>query len=80
MKRVTKSAWARGPDRPRATQHLESIAFEPSLTGSNRIVLIDDFITRGATLLGAASRIQSEFADTEIKAFALVRLRYRRRD
>lgn len=72
-KRVTKSAWATGAARPRATEHFESITFEPSLIRSNRIVLIDDFITRGATLLGAASRLQSEIGSVEIKAFALVR-------
>jgi hypothetical protein len=38
-----------------------------------RVVLIDDVVTRGATFLGAASRVQSEIADAEIKAFALAR-------
>lgn len=71
--RVTKSAWARGSDRPRANQHFESMAVERSLIRPRRVVLIDDVVTRGATFLGAASRVQSEIADAEIKAFALMR-------
>ena len=71
--RVTKSAWARGPDRPRAKQHFESMTMERSLIRPHRVVLIDDVVTRGATFLGAASRVQGEIADAEIKAFALMR-------
>jgi hypothetical protein len=71
--RVTKSAWARGPDRPRAKQHFETMAMERSLIKPRRVVLVDDVVTRGATFLGAASRIQSEIADAEIRAFALAR-------
>jgi adenine/guanine phosphoribosyltransferase-like PRPP-binding protein len=46
---------------------------EQSLIKPQRIVLIDDFVTRGSTFLGAASRMQNEIADADIKAFALVR-------
>jgi phosphoribosylpyrophosphate synthetase len=46
---------------------------EASLIKPKHIVLIDDFVTRGATFVGAASRVQSEITDVEIKAFALVR-------
>jgi predicted amidophosphoribosyltransferase len=71
--RVTKSAWARGADRPRAKQHFETMTIERSLIKPLRIVLVDDVVTRGATFLGAASRVQSEIAGAEIKAFALAR-------
>jgi predicted amidophosphoribosyltransferase len=71
--RVTKSAWARGADRPRAKQHFESMTMEQSLIRPRRVVLVDDVVTRGATFLGAASRVQSELTDTEIRAFALMR-------
>jgi hypothetical protein len=70
---VTKSAWARAADRPRALQHFETLRMEQSLIKPQRIVLIDDFLTRGATFLGAASRVRSDNADAAIKAFALVR-------
>jgi hypothetical protein len=71
--KVPKSAWARGPDRPRAKQHFDSMAMELSLIKPQRIVLIDDVVTRGATLLGAASRVQTEISEADIKAFTLVR-------
>ena len=71
--RVTKSAWAKGADRPRALRHFETMSIELSLIVPKRVVLIDDVVTRGATLLGAASRVQAEMKDTEIKALALVR-------
>ena len=70
---VTKSAYAKGPDRPRARYHFDSMAIEQSLLRPTRILLIDDFITRGATLIGAASRIQVELPGVEIQGFALVR-------
>jgi predicted amidophosphoribosyltransferase len=71
--RVTKSAWARGTDRPRAKQHFDSMMMEQSLIRPRRILLIDDVVTRGATFLGAALRIQSDIPDSEIGAFALAR-------
>jgi predicted amidophosphoribosyltransferase len=71
--KVTKSAWVRGADRPRAQQHFETMTMERSLVKPRRLVLIDDVVTRGATFLGAAERIQSEIPDAEIRAFALAR-------
>ena len=37
------------------------------------VVLIDDVITKGRTLLAAASRIHQAFPDAKVRAFALVR-------
>lgn len=38
-----------------------------------RITVVDDFVTKGATLLAAASRVQEAFPEAEVRAFALVR-------
>jgi adenine/guanine phosphoribosyltransferase-like PRPP-binding protein len=38
-----------------------------------RIVLIDDVVTKGRTLLAAATRLQEAFPSAQIRAFALVR-------
>ena len=70
-RRVTKSAWTRGADRPRALEHFDTISMEQSLIKPERIVFIDDFVTRGATFWCAFA--QSEIAAADIKAFALVR-------
>ena len=37
------------------------------------MVLIDDVITKGRTLLAAAARLREAFPETEIRAFALLR-------
>jgi hypothetical protein len=37
------------------------------------IVLIDDVITKGRTLLAAAARMQSAFPSADVRAFALIR-------
>lgn len=70
---VKKSAFATPADRPRVATHFESLAVEETLARPTRLLLIDDFITRGATLLGAASRVQVAYPESEIRGFALVR-------
>jgi hypoxanthine phosphoribosyltransferase len=38
-----------------------------------RIVLVDDVITKGRTILAAAAKLQQVLPHTDIRAFALVR-------
>lgn len=67
----------RASDRPLASQHAESLEWDRSvliLTGARRIVLVDDIVTRGATLLGAARCLLSTLnSDIEVFGLALVR-------
>lgn len=70
---VPKSAFATPATRPRAKDHFASMSALPSLLVPRRILLVDDFVTRGATLLGAASRIRAAYPDCAIAAFAAVR-------
>ena len=37
------------------------------------ILLVDDIITRGSTLLGAANKLADAFPNTRIRAFAFMR-------
>lgn len=70
---VPKSAYAARGQRPDAEAHFQSMRNAKFLTAPARLVLVDDVITRGATLLGAATRLQEYFPDVLIRAFALVR-------
>jgi len=70
---VRKSATAPAGERPTVQDHYESFAVESSLVPPARIALIDDVITKGRTLLAAATRIHEAFPTAEVRAFALVR-------
>jgi predicted amidophosphoribosyltransferase len=41
----------------------------------DRITIVDDVVTKGATLLAGASLLREAFPDTEVRVFALVRTR-----
>ena len=71
---VRKSATALNADRPTTQQHYESLSVaHMSGRAPQRIVLIDDVITKGRTILAAAARLHETFPDAYITAFALLR-------
>jgi hypothetical protein len=70
---IPKSATSAGENRPKAKTHYDSLSVIPLLEPPRRIVLIDDVITRGATLLGAASRLAETFPQSDIRGFAMIR-------
>ncbi len=70
---VPKSAYARPGERPDAEAHYQTIRNNQILTAPRRLLLVDDVVTRGATLLGAARRLAEFFPDVPIRGFALVR-------
>jgi hypothetical protein len=70
---VRKSATAIPTERPTVHRHYESFLIESPPMVPDRIVLIDDVITKGRTLLAAASRVHEAFPCAEVRAFALVR-------
>jgi predicted amidophosphoribosyltransferase len=73
VRAVRKSATAAPGERPTVSLHYESFRIERPTSPPERIVLIDDVVTRGRTLLAAASRVHEAFPDAQIRAFALVR-------
>ena len=70
---VGKSATAPRTARPTVQQHYDSFVAVPTPTPIRRIVLIDDVITKGRTLLAAAARLRCALPDSDIRGFALIR-------
>jgi len=71
---VRKSATAAPGERPSVHLHYESFLIErPEMPPPERIVLIDDVVSKVRSLLAAASRVHEAFPCAQIRAFALVR-------
>jgi hypothetical protein len=70
---VTKSATAASAARPSVHQHYDSFEVERTLLPPRRILLIDDVITKGRTLLAAAARLRGELPYADVRAFAFIR-------
>lgn len=70
---VPKSAFQAAGGRPSARRHYDSMRVDAELIAAKRITLVDDFVTRGRTLLGGASRVAEAFPGVAVGAFALVR-------
>ena len=70
---VRKSATCAPGARPSVTSHYDSFRMEPPESPPASVVLIDDVVTKGRTILAAASRVREAIPDAEIRAFALLR-------
>lgn len=73
---VPKSASSLQGKRPKASDHYRTLQIKPGLERiekPRKIVIVDDVITTGATLLGAATRLSEVFGDATIRALAIVR-------
>lgn len=72
---VTRSATAPPGRRPTVLAHYDSLDILPGpvLLDDVRLLLIDDVVTKGRTLLAAAMRIHQAFPHARISAFALLR-------
>jgi pyrimidine operon attenuation protein/uracil phosphoribosyltransferase len=70
---VRKSATAVQGARPTVALHYQSFRIEQPPFCADSVVLIDDVVTRGRTLLAAAARAREAFPDAQIRTFALLR-------
>ena len=70
---VRKSATAAPGARPTVALHYDSFLMERPQITAQSVVLIDDVVTKGRTLLAAAARLQEAFPEAHIRAFALLR-------
>lgn len=70
---VPKSAFQARGERPNAPRHYDTMQATADLVTSERITLVDDFVTKGNTLLGAVSRLREAYPSATLVVFALVR-------
>ncbi len=70
---VRKSGTALPRARPSVILHYESFAIDALPQPPASLVLVDDVITKGRTLLAAAARLHEAFPAANIRAFALLR-------
>ncbi len=72
---VRKSAYSKASERPKVTDHFNSMDVQTVISQPppREIVLVEDIITRGATLLGAANRLVEVLPSATIRGFAAVR-------
>jgi hypothetical protein len=72
---VPKSSTSAPGWRPTVRAHYDSLSVlsRSDLPEHARLLLIDDVVTKGRTLLAAAARLREAFPDARITAFALLR-------
>jgi predicted amidophosphoribosyltransferase len=70
---LPKAATSLAENRPKAAQHYTSLGIQKMLSEPKEILLVDDVVTRGATMLGAANRLKDAFPRANIRAFAAMR-------
>ncbi|MBS0380680.1 MAG: hypothetical protein JSS29_19530 [Proteobacteria bacterium] len=73
MRAVPKSAFAERGHRPELEVHRESLTVVSRLPPTPAILLVDDFVTKGRTLLAAAQVLAQAIPGVTIRAFAVVR-------
>lgn len=69
---VTKSAGSR--QRPTLAEHHASLTVRPKLSPPAALVLVDDVVTSGTTLMACAMRLAEAVPGVPISAFALARV------
>ena len=73
IRTVRKSATSAAGNRPTVGLHYDSLGIGSPPTLPDSVLLIDDVVTKGRTLLAAASRVHEAFPWARIRAFALLR-------
>jgi hypothetical protein len=73
IKAVPKSSTAAPGERPKAFDHIKSMDVQQLHFAPQKITIVDDVITRGATLLAAASHLRRCFPEATLRVFGLVR-------
>jgi hypothetical protein len=53
--------------------HYKTISVQGLLSKTDDVVLVDDFVTRGAAFMGCANLLMDVFPDCRVKGFAGIR-------
>lgn len=72
-KAIQKSAWAGPGERPGVAAHIDSLRIDSIIPPTSRILLVDDFVTKGRTLFAAAVKITETLPSIEARGFAFIR-------
>lgn len=70
---IPKAATSISSERPTALRHYQTLAVQKGLASIPDIVLVDDVVTRGNTLLGSANRLRDAYPNVRIRGFAAIR-------
>jgi hypothetical protein len=70
---VPKAAFSAPEDGPTVTMHYETIRARSHLAAGSILTVIDDVVTRGATMLAAIARLREVYPDAIVRGFALIR-------
>lgn len=70
---LPKSSTSLASNRPKAFQHYDSMKVRELLFDPKEILLVDDVITRGATMLGAVNKLADTFPNARIRTFVVMR-------
>jgi len=75
LKAVPKSAFASKEEREDLTAevHYDSFSVSVDLAAGTTLVLVDDVVTRGTTMLAGIARLQAAYPQAAVRGFALIR-------
>lgn len=73
-KAVRQSSTSASKERPSVREHFETLQVKAPLHVLDRLILVDDVVTRGATLVASASHLSAILPDAEIVSFAYARI------